>query len=363
MSDPRISIIVPTYREAENLPRLLEQIDAQRRALNLELELLVMDDDSRDGTDQLIAASGYDWVHLHTRTAQRGLSAAVLDGIKLARGQMIVVMDADLSHPPQRLGDMIKAVDDGADFVIGSRYISGGSTEATWGLLRWLNSKIASLMARPFTRVRDPMSGFIAFPRRILEQGDNLNPVGYKIGLELLVKCRCRDVREVPIHFADRTRGRSKLTFAEQLRYMQHIRRLMLYRYPNTACLLQFMVVGALGVVVNLAVLTLLYNLLGVRETVAIALAIVVSVVSNFFLNRRFTFGYARRGSLLKQFFGFVAASALGAIVNYAVAILALAHVPGVSVPQVAALLGIAAGMGINFVVNRLFVFRRDEQV
>ncbi|MCC6681789.1 MAG: glycosyltransferase family 2 protein [Phycisphaeraceae bacterium] len=359
MSEPRLTIIVPTFREAENLPRLLEQIDSVRRELGLDMELLVMDDDSRDGTDRLIAAADHDWVHLHVRTGQRSLSAAVLDGIKLARGQIIVVMDADLSHPPQRLGDMVKAIDDGADFVIGSRYMHGGSTDADWGLLRRLNSRIASLMARPFTRVRDPMSGFIAFPRRILDRGGNLNPVGYKIGLELLVKCDCRDVREVPIHFADRTLGHSKLTLAEQLRYMQHIRRLALYKYPNASCLMQFVVVGASGVVVNLAVLTLLYNLLGVRETIAIAVAIVVSVVSNFFLNRRFTFGYARGGSLLKQFLGFAGASALGAIVNYSVAILALAYAPGVTVPQVAALLGIASGMVINFLVNRLFVFRR----
>ena len=97
----------------------------------------------------------------------------------------------------------MKHCNNGADFVVGSRYISGGTTEDGWGFLRWLNSKIATLMARPFTKVLDPMSGFLAFRKSTFEQADNLKPVGYKIGLELIVKCNCKDVTEVPIHFRD----------------------------------------------------------------------------------------------------------------------------------------------------------------
>lgn len=351
-----VSIIIPTYREAENIPDLLKQIDRVRQQHALDLELLIMDDDSRDGTEQIITESGYSWVRLHLRKTDRGLSQAVLDGLRLAKGQVCVVMDADLSHPPDRIPALLAEVNDGADFVIGSRYIGGGSTDATWGVFRWVNSKVATILARPFTRLKDPMAGFMAFPRSILNDGAPLTPVGYKIGLELLVKCRCQDVREIPIHFTERTHGHSKLTVKEQLKYLQHLRRLAVYRYPNTACLIQFLAVGGSGVLVNLAALSVLLAI-DTPVRVAIALAIAGSIVSNFLMNRRFTFSYARRESAIKQFVGFVGACFLGAMVNYSVALAVLDHVT--NVPQVAALLGIAAGTGINFLTNRLFVFKR----
>src|SRR5262249_7023890 len=161
------------------------------------------------------------------RTHDRGLSPAVLDGLRAARYDVFVVMDADLSHPPEKIPEMVRALQNGADFVIGSRYVAGGTTDAEWGLFRWLNSKVATLLAWPLTSARDPMAGFFALTRPTFERGQTvLNPIGYKIGLELLVKCHCGAVREVPIHFADRKFGSSKLSFKEQLRYIQHLRRL-----------------------------------------------------------------------------------------------------------------------------------------
>ena len=145
-------------------------------------------------------------------------------------GNWCVVMDADLSHPPEAIPGMIARLDDGADFVIGSRYVSGGTTDSNWGLLRWLNSKVATWLARPLTRAKDPMAGFFALRRTTFERATALNPIGYKIGLELLVKCRCVRVDEVPIHFADRQHGESKLSFREQLRYLQHLGRLYSHR-------------------------------------------------------------------------------------------------------------------------------------
>src|SRR5206468_4514805 len=112
--------------------------------------------------------------------------------------------------------------------------------DAQWGLFRWLNSKVATLLARPFTSAKDPMAGFFALRRSTLEAGTDLNPIGYKIGLELIVKCGCRRIAEVPIHFADRQVGQSKLSFKEQLRYLQHLRRLFIYRYPNWSYVFQF---------------------------------------------------------------------------------------------------------------------------
>jgi len=255
-SHPTVSIVVPTYKEAESLPLLLDRLIRLRADESMDLELLIMDDNSRDGTEELIASRNLPWVRLVVRTANRGLSPAVIDGLNLAKNEVVVVMDADLSHPPERIPDLLKALDEGHEFVIGSRYTKGASTDETWGVFRWLNSKVATLLARPFTRVSDPMSGFFAFRRTLLEQSDDLNPIGYKIGLELLVKCGVKRVADVPIHFAQRQKGESKLSFKEQLRYIQHLRRLFIYRFPNWAHLLQFLVVGGSGVVVNLVVLT-----------------------------------------------------------------------------------------------------------
>lgn len=226
---PEISIVVPTFREAESLPLLIDRIALLRKTSGIELELLIIDDDSRDGTEALIAARSEPWLQLFVRTLDRGLSQAVLFGLKRARGEILVVMDADLSHPPEVIPEMLAALRSGADFVLGSRYVHGGTTAEGWGLFRFLNSKVATYLARPLTRVSDPMSGFFALPRAVFERAENPSPLGYKIGLELLVRCRCRAVREIPIHFSNRVRGESKLTLEQQLLYVRHLARL--YRF------------------------------------------------------------------------------------------------------------------------------------
>ncbi len=229
----RVSIVVPTYREAENLPALVRRIAAAMAPLARPYEIVVVDDDSRDGTDRaaadLVAANQP--VRLITRVGRRGLSSAVLRGFQEGRGQILVCMDADLSHPPEAIPRLLACLAEPAvDFVLASRYVQGGSTDERWGPLRWINSKAAALLARPFVNVRDPMSGFFALRRSVLSRAAKLSPVGYKIGLELMVKCGCRHIREVPIHFALRERGRSKLTLAEQINYLRHIQRLAVYK-------------------------------------------------------------------------------------------------------------------------------------
>ncbi|MBI1949407.1 MAG: glycosyltransferase family 2 protein [Deltaproteobacteria bacterium] len=352
----RVTVVVPTYREAENLPILLDRIARVRQDTGLELDVLIMDDDSKDGSAELVQRRGEAWVALITRTSDRGLSPAVLDGMRRAGGDVLVCMDADLSHPPEALPDLLRALDEGADFVIGSRYVEGGSTSDDWGLLRWINSRVATLLARPFTSARDPMAGFFALRRTTFERGRELNPIGYKIGLELIVKCGCERVVEKPIHFEDRVHGESKLTLRQQLLYLQHLRRLFIFKFGVWSHLLQFLVVGALGTVVNLAVVTALLWA-GLTARPAILAGIAVSVGFNFVLNRRFSFSYARQGSWLRQLLGFVAASSIGAAINYGVAVAVLAARADLP-PQVAALFGIAAGTAFNFVANRYLVFR-----
>jgi dolichol-phosphate mannosyltransferase len=355
-----ISVIVPTFREAENIPLLLGRLAALREAHDLELEVLFMDDNSRDGSDEAVATSGYGWARLITRTSERGLSPAVIEGFRTARHPVLVCMDCDLSHPPEIIPRLVLGLASGQEMVVGSRYVPGASTDDDWGLFRWLNSRVATLLARPLTSVRDPMSGFFALRRADFANAQDLNPVGYKIALELIVKCGFENVGEVPIHFADRVHGESKLTLKQQLLYLQHLRRLYLYRFANAMYLAQFLVVGASGTVVNLAVLSLL-SAAGASEPVALAGGIAVSLVTNFLLNRRFTFSYARDGNVWRQFLGFLGASAVGLAVNYAVALGMRASVltEGPGALQLSAICGIAAGMAFNFIGNRYMVFRK----
>jgi dolichol-phosphate mannosyltransferase len=359
MASPSVTIIVPTFKERDNLPHLLDRIRKVREALSLDLDVLIMDDNSADGTEEFIATYGEPWVQLVIRKENPGLSPAVLEGLQLATGDVLCCMDADLSHPPESIADMLVKLDEGADFVVGSRYVSGGTTSDDWGVLRWLNSRAATLLARPLTDVKDPMAGFFLLRRTTFERGRSLNPIGYKIGLELIVRCLCERVVEVPIHFEDRVYGESKLSLKQQLLYIQHLRRLYMFKYGAWSQLTQFLAIGAMGTIVNLSVLTLLLNL-GLTTSVALASAIFMAMCFNFVLSRRFSFSNARHLAWPTQFVSFIAASSVGALINYGSTVAVLRFV-GALQPQVAALVGIAAGTGFNFVASRYVVFRASH--
>jgi dolichol-phosphate mannosyltransferase len=356
---PRVTIVVPTYKEVESLPHLIDRVAKVRETQGLDIDMIIMDDDSRDGSAELIAARGEPWVQLIVRTVDRGLSPAVLEGLRRAQGDFLVCMDADLSHPPEALPGMIAKLKGGADFVLGSRYVAGGTTSDDWGFLRWLNSRVATWLARPLTNVRDPMSGFFALRRSTFEGGAGFNPIGYKIGLEIIVKCRCERVVELPIHFEDRQFGQSKLTLRQQILYLQHLRRLYIFKYGVWTQLMQFLIVGGMGTVVNLVVLTALLALRAPMRG-AIAGGIGVAMCFNFALNRRFSFSATRHRSWVRQFVGFVAASSVGALINYAATLFVIARVPELR-PQVAALIGIVIGTMFNFVASRYLVFRASH--
>ncbi|MEX0774770.1 MAG: polyprenol monophosphomannose synthase [Phycisphaeraceae bacterium] len=280
-----VSIIVPTYREAENLPALVERVTRVAREHALNVELIIVDDDSGDGTEEAVAALGRPWVRLIVRKSDRGLSRAVIEGLAAARYEHLVVMDADLSHPPEKIPELLTALDGGAEMAVGSRYVPGGTTDDRWGVFRWINSKVATLLARPFTHLRDPMSGFFALPAALLQDAEPLNPIGYKIGLEILVKCRCRNVAEVPIHFAQRLHGQSKLSLAEQLRYLEHVRRLFEFVYPGWSRLLFGATVAAVRLVTALPAL-LLAGAMGAGPLGAIEIAGGVMLLAQLLFKR-----------------------------------------------------------------------------
>ena len=361
----RASIVVPTYGEAENIPHLVRAVDAAMRAGEVSYELIVADDPSGDGTAAACAALSDAFpLRLLSRTGPRGLSAAVVDGIAAATGEFVVVMDADLSHPPERIPEMVETLRCGrADFVVGSRYVSGGGTAADWGFFRWLNSKAATWLAAPLAPLADPMSGFFALRRGMVPARDSLSPIGYKIGLEILVKAgfgRGR-IAETPIYFRDRERGESKMTLREQVNYLRHLRRLYHHRWPKRMEALQFCAVGGVGLAWDLL---FYYGLqfLGMGHLTARALAFWPAVTSNWFLNRVMTFKTRARDFAARQWLKFATVSALGFGVNWGAYAALTSGLDWFDRNRLLALLiGVLAGTAWNFVVSDLFVFRRKR--
>jgi dolichol-phosphate mannosyltransferase len=212
---PDFTIVVPTYNERDRLGALLERVFAACHHAGLAVEVVVVDDNSADGTgvvaDEWAARSPVRVIH---RAAKLGLGSAVLDGFAAARTDIVGVMDADLSHPPELLPRLFRTISRGDfDIVVASRYIRGGGT-AAWSLGRRLLSRIACALARPLTPVRDAMSGFFLIRRERLH-GFRTSVRGFKIGLELIVRSNPRRLAEVGYVFVGRSIGASKMTIAE----------------------------------------------------------------------------------------------------------------------------------------------------
>ncbi len=229
------SIIVPAYREAPNIEPLTSRVFAATTAAGIEAELIIVDDDSQDGTEAIVERlRGRYPIRLVVRRGERGLSGAVLAGFRQARFDRFVVMDADLQHPPELIPRLLARLEQSdCDFVIGTRYGARGSIADDWPLRRRIGSVVATFLARPLAPLSDPMSGFFALHRRTWEQAATLDPIGYKIALELFVKGGCRRPAEVPITFASRTAGASKASLAEGRRYLRHLWRLYRFRFPR----------------------------------------------------------------------------------------------------------------------------------
>ncbi|MEM3466380.1 MAG: polyprenol monophosphomannose synthase [Thermoproteota archaeon] len=210
--DIQLSIIIPTYMEAETLPRLVERVEKALK--EIDFEIIIIDDNSPDGTADIAEKLSMKFgnIRVMSRPAKLGLGSAVMDGLKLARAQLIAVMDADLQHPPEALIKMLEGLRKGCDVVIASRYVKGGGVG---GLSVWrrLISKGATILAHvslPKTSlVSDPLSGYFAFNKKVI-YGIKLNPIGYKILLEMLVKGKYERVCEIPYDFQRRAGGKSK---------------------------------------------------------------------------------------------------------------------------------------------------------
>ena len=213
-----LSIIIPTYNERDNLEALISRLET---VVRVEHEIVVVDDDSPDGTSTAVEALSkrFPSLRLIKRKNKRGLTGAILAGVQAAKGGIILVMDADLSHPPEKVPELFSALSD-ADLIIGSRLMNGGGVK-NWPASRRIISKGAETLARVLinTRCSDPLSGFFAVRREILERTD-FRTKGYKLLLNILADNPSIRLKEVPYVFMDRNAGASKLDFGEVITYL-----------------------------------------------------------------------------------------------------------------------------------------------
>lgn len=295
-----VSVIVPALNEAANLPELASRVASALAGRSY--EIVIVDDDSRDGTQSACEklAADYPLRLLIRKKPQHGLSGAVLEGIAISSGKVLVVMDADLQHPPERIVDLIEALTDGeTDFALGSRYVPGGSTDAQWTLFRRVNSGVATVLAKPFAGpVRDPMSGFFALSRSTFDRAERLTPLGYKIALELMCKCRVGRVKEVPIHFGLRSQGESKLSMAQQFRYMEHLSRLYDFKFPRASPIIKFVIATSIALLVGIGGFGIAIES-GAGQVLATCVGYAASVVATAVFHARYV--RIQRGFMLAQ--------------------------------------------------------------
>ena len=358
-----VSIVVPTFREAANIPRLAERIHAALSDSGIVWELLLVDDNSEDGSEAVVAELAHLLpVRMVTRRQPpRDLSLSVIEGIRLCRFDRLVVMDADLSHPPERIADLLAALDSQCDMVLGSRYAPGGVVDQTWSAWRVLNSRVATSLALPLVSCTDPMAGFFATDRRVLPDLQRLQPTGYKIALELMVRGQLR-VKELPIDFRDRSLGASKMNWRQQLNYLRHLSRLYRFKFGGIARLLCFGLVGASGLVIDVAVYLGL-QWIGLEHRLARFLSFWPAVTWNWRLNRSLTFGERPPQPRVRQWGKFVAGSLVGLSLNVGGYTILTSFVDFFAARRLLALLlGVVLGTGANFLLANLYVYRRHSR-
>lgn len=371
-----LSIIIPTYNESQNIVRMIESVCSSIPS-QIAAELIVVDDSSPDGTADIVKRRASELnvpniaIRVITRPSKQGLSSAILEGVKSSAGHLVLVMDGDFSHPPQTIPHMIQELQDPkCDIVVASRYVRGGSILG-WPFKRKLMSRGATKIAQVGLGIgiKDPMSGFFAFRRHIIDNV-KFDAIGYKMLLEMLVKLKGVKVREIPYTFTNRRLGASKVDTLVVYDYVRAVYRL--YRYGRSLAPREkrtsvrflskagrFYTVGASGLLVNYATSALLSvvapALWYIHGTI---IGILLSITSNFFLNKAWTFEdrdfSAKRTGL--QYGAFLGFSTVGALIQLAIVYL-LVEGRYVEYP-IALVLGVITASAGNFLFNKKFTFK-----
>ncbi len=355
MAAPHISVVVPTRDERDNAPLVVERVLAALPGVEVEICFVDDSDDDTPGVIARLAERHPGRVRcLHRTGADRagGLSTAVMAGLREARGTWVCVMDADLQHPPETLAGMLAAAEAGADLVVASRYVAGGSAGGLDGGLRVLVSRsatgLAHLLFSEARRSSDPLSGFFLC-RRALVDGVEFRPVGFKILLELLVLLRDVRVQDVPLVFAERTHGASKAGIGQGVQYLRHLRSLVL-DVRGSARTWKFGLVGISGLCVFLPLLWLLTGPVGLPNLAAFAPAFIVALTWNTVVNRLWTYADLRQLGADRGLGGYLGKALLSGVLMFA--LFAALVTIGIRSP-LAGLIAAVASMFLNGVANR----------
>ncbi len=376
-SQAQVSVIIPTYNESENIIQVLKSI-GEHLPKDVEVEAIVVDDNSPDGTGKVVEdyitdtrnEVGYSIDIIH-RGAKSGLSSAILDGIQHSSAETIVVMDSDFSHPPKIIPQLLEEIKTSDyDIVIASRYTAGGEVSG-WSTKRKLISKGATGIAKAGLGVNesDPMSGFFAFKRKILE-GIKFDAIGYKMLLEILVKTKGAKVKEIPYTFTDRTRGSSKLDSSTMFDFVTSVWKL--YRYGHSTKVSdtrtsvrfiskagRFYTVGASGLLVNYIVSLLfadaVVNFWYIHATI---IGIAISMTSNFILNKIWTFEDRNfeAKKTLGQYGKFVGFSSLGALIQLGMVYVLVDNYQ--IIYPLALIIAVIIAASSNFILNKKWTFK-----
>ncbi len=338
----------------------------QFATISHEMHVLVVDDNSPDGT--AVAAKELQRVHanLHVLTGTKhGLGAAYIRGMRYAldvlHADAVMEMDADFSHRPEDVPRLVVNLEYGADFVIGSRYVPGGTIPPQWGRLRRANSLVGNIVARYVAgiyRVRDCTAGFRAIRSSILKRIDlkGLRVQGYAFQVALLHAAIAQGARvvEIPVDFVERTRGTSKLGLKDIVEFVLNA---WWIRFEASKTFAKFALVGASGVVINLGVFTLLM-MAGMHKYVASPIAIEASIVSNFLLNNYWTFRWRSNPDRIRvRGLKFNAVSLVALIVSYGTFVVLSSIFPDVA-PQIHQLIGVVPATLVNYFMNSQWTFR-----
>lgn len=325
-----LSLVIPTYNESQNIKDIIRILsDLLDGLIPDNYELIVVDDNSPDRTWELAQAliPAFPQLRVLRRQHERGLATAVVRGWQAASGQILGVIDGDLQHPPEVLLQLLKAIEQGADLAVASRNVEGGGV-STWSVARRFLSRGAQLLALILLpgaagQVSDPMSGYFLVRRNAIT-GRTLNPIGYKILIEVLARGDIRRIAEVGYVFQERQADESKVTWKQYVEYLRHLLRLrLLIGIGAIGRFIRFGLVGLSGVFVDMTILYLLSDpsTLGWGLTRSKVIAAELAIINNFFWNDRWTFGdvskyQQTRQKRLKRFLKFNIICCLGLVFN-----------------------------------------------
>jgi len=362
----KIVVILPTYNEKENIALIIRALREQFRKVPHDMNILVVDDNSPDNTAAVVMAEAKTASNVYLLTGEKqGLGAAYIRGMKHAievlGADAVMEMDADFSHKPEDVPRLIEAMDQGADFAIGSRYVPGGKIPDEWSFFRRMNSKWGNVFARYVAgmyTVKDCTAGFRAIRAEVIRKIDldALKVRGYAFQISLLHEAILNHavVREIPVEFVDRKRGQTKLGLSDIVEFMLNA---WWIRFERSKTFLKFSVVGAAGVAVNLVSFTMLMNI-GLNKFIASPVAIELSIISNFLFNNFWTFSERDVDDKIHiRGLKFNIISFVSLAVSYSTFLLLSVVNPG-GIPQIHQAVGIVPATLINYFLNSYWTFK-----